>query len=76
MIPAGPILVTGASGFIGSHLVRRLAEAEADIHVFLRSSSDTRRLGGLTGRLERHDVDLTDPATLRTAIRRIRPPAV
>ena len=44
--------------------------------MFLRSSSDTRRLGGLTCRLERHDVYLTDPATLRTAIRRIRPRTV
>jgi nucleoside-diphosphate-sugar epimerase len=76
MTPAEPILVTGASGFIGSHLVRRLAETGADVHVFLRSSSDTRRLGDLPGRLERHDADLTDPASLRTAVRRVRPRTV
>jgi nucleoside-diphosphate-sugar epimerase len=68
-----PILVTGASGFIGSHLVRRLAGSGADVHVFLRSSSDTRRLGDITGRLERHAADLTDPASLRTAVLRVRP---
>ena len=73
MTVTDPILVTGASGFIGSHLVRRLAGTGADVHVFLRSSSDTRRLGDITGRLERHAADLTDPASLRTAVRRVRP---
>lgn len=71
-----PILITGGSGFIGSHLVRRLAEADADVHVFLRTSSDTRRLGDVSRGFTRHDADLTDPATLRAAIRNIRPRTV
>jgi UDP-glucose 4-epimerase len=33
------ILVTGASGFIGSHLCRRLRDSEAQIHVVSRVSS-------------------------------------
>ena len=73
MTPAGPILVTGASGFIGSHLVRRLAETGAEPHVFLRSSSDTRRLGNVPGRLNRHAADLADPSSIRAAVRRVRP---
>jgi nucleoside-diphosphate-sugar epimerase len=76
MTPAEPILVTGASGFIGSHLVRRLAGTGADVHVFLRSSSDTRRLGDISGHLERHAADLTDSASLRTAVHRVRPRTV
>jgi nucleoside-diphosphate-sugar epimerase len=76
MTVAEPILVTGASGFVGSHLARRLAGTGADVHVFLRSSSDTRRLGDISGRLERHAVDLTDPASIRAAVDRVRPRTV
>ena len=76
MTPAEPILVTGASGFIGSHLVHRLAGTGADVHVFLRSSSDTRRLDDISGRLKRHAADLTDSASLRTAVHRVRPRTV
>lgn len=73
MTAAEPILVTGASGFVGSHLVRRLAGTGADVHVFLRSSSDARRLGGISGPLNRHTADLTDPASVRAAVHRVRP---
>lgn len=35
-------LVTGATGFVGRHLVRALAAAGFDVHVLVRSTSDTR----------------------------------
>jgi nucleoside-diphosphate-sugar epimerase len=34
-----PVLVTGASGFIGSHLVERLACEGAQVHAFVRCNS-------------------------------------
>ena len=73
MTPAEPILVTGATGFIGSHLVRRLAGTGAEPHVFLRPSSDSRRLAGIPGRVRRHTADLADPASVRAAVLRLRP---
>ena len=45
---AGPVLVTGASGFIGRHLCRHLAAAGEDVHAVIRATS----AGGLSHRPE------------------------
>ena len=42
--------VTGATGFIGRHLVERLLEREGDIHVLVRAGS-TEKLDALVERL-------------------------
>lgn len=34
-----PVFVTGADGFVGSHLVDKLVEHNADVHVFVRATS-------------------------------------
>lgn len=40
----GRALVTGATGFVGGHLVRALTAEGCDVHVLARPSSDTRHL--------------------------------
>jgi nucleoside-diphosphate-sugar epimerase len=50
------ILVTGATGLIGSHLVERLRARNHDVRVLVRSTSDLRRLGGLGLELAYGDV--------------------
>lgn len=37
-----PVLVTGADGFVGSHLVDTLVEADADVHALVRATSSGR----------------------------------
>ena len=59
------ILVTGASGFIGSRTARRLADAGHDLRLLLRSTSKTHRLDGL--KYERATGDITDKASLQAA---------
>ncbi|MDT0220027.1 NAD-dependent epimerase/dehydratase family protein [Gordonia sp. JH63] len=42
-----PSLVIGGNGFLGSHLVRQLVDAGAEVRVFTRPTSDLRTLAGL-----------------------------
>jgi dihydroflavonol-4-reductase len=60
-------LVTGATGFVGSHLVARLVAAGDAVTVLARPTSDLRRLRGLEPRIVHGDV--TDPASVRRAVR-------
>jgi nucleoside-diphosphate-sugar epimerase len=42
-----PILLTGASGFLGSHIAERLDEQGVEVRALVRPTSDTRFLEGL-----------------------------
>lgn len=59
-------LVTGASGFIGSAVARRLIEAGFEVRALARAKSDPRNLAGLVCEIVRGD--LTDPASLARAV--------
>jgi len=59
-------LVTGATGFLGSHVARELVERGEDVRVLARASSDVRALEGL--RAERVTGDLRDIASLERAL--------
>jgi dihydroflavonol-4-reductase len=61
-----PAFITGATGFLGSHVARVLEEQGADLRLLVRAGSDTRNLDGLRG--ERLAGDLRDPASLEKAI--------
>ncbi len=41
------ILLTGASGFLGSHIAEQLDQQGADVRALVRSTSDTRFLDNL-----------------------------
>ena len=58
--------VTGATGFVGSHVARVLAEQGADLRLLVRSSSDPKNIQNLTA--ERVIGDLRDPGSLEKAI--------
>ena len=55
-------LVTGATGFVGSHLVDLLLERGWDVSITVRRSSNLRWLDGK--RVERVEGDLRRPVTL------------
>jgi len=65
------VLVTGASGFIGSHLVRRLRTMDVEVH----GTSRSRRDGAPDG-MTWHVADLSDPAATDELVRRVRPDVI
>lgn len=62
------VLVTGGAGFIGSHLVDRLAAGGARVHVFDDFSTGFREYVPARDRLRVIEGDLLDPDALRSAI--------
>ena len=58
--------VTGATGFVGSHVARVLAEQGADLRLLVRVGSDTQNIDGLNA--ERVVGDLRDPASIERAM--------
>lgn len=59
-------LVLGASGFLGSHVVKALVAAGRPVRILARPSSDTAMTDHLD--LERRRGDVFDPETLRNAM--------
>jgi len=59
------VLVTGATGFVGSAVARRLLDDGQAVRVLVRRTSDLRNIEGLE--VERTIGDLTDPASLALA---------
>jgi dihydroflavonol-4-reductase len=58
--------VTGATGFLGSHVARALAEQGADLRLLVRPTSNLKNLEGL--KAETATGDLRDPASLQKAM--------
>ena len=63
-------LVTGASGFVGSHVARQLVARGEAVRVLLRPSSQARAIEDLP--VEKVSGDLRDPASLDRALTGVR----
>src|SRR5271157_5445494 len=65
------VFVTGATGFLGSHVARVLADQGADLRLLVRPTSNLKNLEGLgsgTTKAETATGDLRDSASLEKAI--------
>lgn len=72
-----PVVVTGAAGFAGSHLVERLDRAlppDQPLHAWRRPEGSPASAG--SDRRSWFDVDLLDPGSVADAIERTRPAIV
>ena len=60
------ILVTGATGFVGGHVVRALVDAGERVRALVRGANGARALDDLDCELARGDI--TDPASLHASV--------
>lgn len=67
------ILITGGTGFIGSHLAAACLDAGDEVHLLVRPGSSGHRLRRLTGRLVRHEVDMSADGNLRRVLNDVQP---
>ncbi len=60
------VVVTGADGFMGSHLTEALVHLDARLHAFVRASSSgaLNNVGHLQGQMKVHFADLTDKTSI------------
>lgn len=61
------VFLTGATGFVGSHVARELAMLGADLRLLVRKSSRLENLAGISG--DTVTGDLLEPESLRAGIR-------
>jgi len=67
-------LVTGADGFMGSHLTDALVGLDANVHAFVRATSSgaLNNIGHLRNRLKVHFADLTDKTSVDYLVRELK----
>ncbi len=70
------ILITGAGGFLGSHLTRRLHREGHRLAVLASPRFDPRRLGDLAGELRVFHADLTSASSVAEVVARVQPELV
>ncbi len=62
------VLVTGAEGFIGSHLVKRLLKEGASVQALVKKGSSLWRIQDSIDRMLIVESDITDPDALKSVI--------
>jgi nucleoside-diphosphate-sugar epimerase len=67
------IFLTGATGFIGSHLLKRLIKEGCDTHIVIRQNSSLWRIKEFENDFTIHKIDLNDFDTLNSLIQKIKP---
>lgn len=66
-------LVTGATGFVGSNLARRLVRDGHEVHLLVRPQNNRWRIDDLSDSVRLHEAALEDGETITKIVRQIRP---
>ena len=67
------VLVTGASGFVGANLVRRLLAEGHETHLFLRPPHQTWRLRDVGGQAGQHHAHIENAAAVKAIVHSVKP---
>src|SRR5688572_21970129 len=70
------VLVTGATGFIGSHLVRRLVAEKARVTAFVRHTSDRKRIKDRLPFIDVREVDIRTFGAVSSEMEKVKPEIV
>jgi nucleoside-diphosphate-sugar epimerase len=70
------VLVTGAAGFVGAVLVRRLVRDGFEVHAAMKTEGTPWRLSDVGPDVRLHAVDLRDEARTRAVVDEVRPEVV
>lgn len=70
---AKQVVITGATGFVGSNLARRLLQDGHNVHLFVRENCALWRIKPIQPEVRLHEIDLSNVETLAALIRKIRP---
>ncbi|HYN81592.1 MAG TPA: NAD-dependent epimerase/dehydratase family protein [Gemmatimonadaceae bacterium] len=66
-------VLTGATGFIGSNLARRILQDGHEVHLLVHPAHQNWRIEEIRDEVRLHEVDISDTEALRPLLRRIRP---
>jgi nucleoside-diphosphate-sugar epimerase len=67
------VLVTGATGFVGANLARRLLRDGHEVHLLVRHGHQSWRIDEIRPHFRLHEADLGDSDTLSALVGRMRP---
>jgi len=67
------VIITGATGFVGANLARRLLRDGHEVHLLVRPDHTTWRIAAIRAEVHLHEVDLADAAALAGVVGVIRP---
>ena len=67
------VLVTGGSGFIGSHLARRLVKEKAKVTLLIREKTDLKNIQDIKSKVNLVKGDLTDYLKLVEIVKKVNP---
>lgn len=67
------VLVTGAGGFVGANLIRKLLARKDEVHILHRPESVLWRLKEIKNQLKSHNAELSDNAAMLKLVKNIRP---
>ena len=70
------ILITGAAGFIGANLTRKLIKTGNEINILIKETSNLWRINDIISNCDVHKIDLKKVEDVRNVVKKINPELV